>query len=47
VPIAHSAVLSARRVRTARLEIDPGGSHGMCSTGKDRVNAELPGFIRG
>ena len=46
VPIADSAMLSAKLVRGARLKIYPGGSHGMCTTQKDDVNADLLAFIK-
>ena len=47
VPIGASAMLSSKLVRNARLEIYEGAPHGMCSTLKDKVNAELLSFIRG
>ncbi|MBI1779439.1 MAG: alpha/beta hydrolase [Proteobacteria bacterium] len=46
VPIADSALLSAKLIKGARLEIYKGAPHGMCSTHKDRVNAELLAFIK-
>jgi non-heme chloroperoxidase len=46
VPIADSALLSARLVRKARLEVYEGAPHGLCSTLKDRVNADLLAFIK-
>jgi non-heme chloroperoxidase len=46
VPIGASAMLSSKLVKNARLEIYQGAPHGMCSTHKDRVNAELLSFIR-
>jgi non-heme chloroperoxidase len=46
VPIAASALLSSKLVRNAKLEIYKGAPHGMCTTLKDRVNAELLSFIR-
>ena len=46
VPIADSAMLSANLVRNARLEVYKGASHGMCSTHKDKVNADLLAFLR-
>jgi non-heme chloroperoxidase len=45
VPIAASAMLSAKLVRNARLEVYKGAPHGLCSTHKDRVNADLLSFI--
>jgi non-heme chloroperoxidase len=46
VPIGASALLSSKLVRGATLKIYPGAPHGMCSTLKDRVNAELLTFIQ-
>jgi non-heme chloroperoxidase len=46
VPIADSALLSAKMVRNATLKIYEGAPHGMCTTFKDRVNADLLAFIR-
>src|SRR5260370_786211 len=46
VPIADSALLSAKLVKGARLKIIPGGTHGMCSTLKDQINAELLAFLQ-
>ncbi|MEO8050014.1 MAG: alpha/beta hydrolase [Acidobacteriota bacterium] len=45
VPIVASALLSSKIVKGAILKIYPGAPHGMCSTLKDRVNAELLAFI--
>jgi non-heme chloroperoxidase len=45
VPIGASAMLSSKLVRGATLKVYPGGPHGMCSTLKDRVNAELLAFF--
>ena len=44
VPIGASAQLSAKLVRNARLEVYKGAPHGLCSTHKDRVNADLLAF---
>ena len=41
VPIVASALLSSKIVKGATLKIYPGAPHGMCSTLKDKVNAEL------
>jgi non-heme chloroperoxidase len=46
VPIADSAVLSARIVKDATLKIYEGGSHGIPTTLKDRLNADLLEFCR-
>ena len=47
VPIADSAMLSAKLVKGATLKIIPGAPHGMCSTHKDQINAELLAFFKG
>jgi len=47
VPIGDSALLTAKLVPGATLSVIPGGPHGMCSTMKDRINAELLTFIKG
>jgi non-heme chloroperoxidase len=47
VPIDDSARLSAKLVPNATLKVIPGAPHGMCSTLKDRINAELLAFIKG
>ncbi|MBZ5657897.1 MAG: alpha/beta hydrolase [Acidobacteriia bacterium] len=44
VPIADSALLSAKLVKGATLKVIPGAPHGMCSTHKDVINAELERF---
>ena len=46
VPLADSALLSAKLVKGAVLKIIPGAPHGMCSTLKDQVNAELLHFFK-
>ena len=46
VPINASAMLSAALVKGSTLKVIPGAPHGMCSTLKDLVNAELLGFIK-
>jgi len=47
VPIADSALLSAKLVKGSTLKVIPGAPHGMCSTHKDQVNADLLAFIKG
>jgi non-heme chloroperoxidase len=47
VPINDSALLSAALVKGSTLKVYPGAPHGMCSTLKDQVNADLLAFIRG
>jgi non-heme chloroperoxidase len=46
VPIADSALLSAKIVKHATLKIYEGGPHGIPITQKDRVNADLLAFCR-
>jgi len=46
VPINDSALLSAALVKGSVLKVYPGAPHGMCSTLKEKVNAELLAFIR-
>ena len=47
VPIADSALLSAKLVKNAELKIYKGGPHGMCTTEKNKVNQDLLAFIGG
>ncbi len=46
VPIANSALLSAKLVKKATLKVYPGASHGMCVTLADQINADLLGFLK-
>ena len=46
VPIADSAMLSAKIVKNAKLKVYPGAPHGMATTHKDQVNADLLDFIK-
>jgi len=46
VPVAASAMLSSRLVKGATLKVYPGLSHGMCSTNKDQINADLLTFLK-
>jgi non-heme chloroperoxidase len=39
-------MLSAKLVKGATLKIIPGAPHGMCSTHKDQINAELLAFLQ-
>src|SRR3974390_1912840 len=41
VPIADSAMLSAKLVKNARLTVYPGAPHGLATTHKDKLNADL------
>ena len=47
VPIGASAMLSSKLVKGATLKVYKGAPHGMCTTLKDQVNAELLAFIEG
>jgi len=46
VPIGASALLSSKLVKNAKLEVYKGAPHGMCTTLKDRVNADLLAFLK-
>jgi non-heme chloroperoxidase len=46
VPIATSAMLSAKLVKNATLKIYPGGPHGLADTHKDQLNADLLAFLQ-
>jgi non-heme chloroperoxidase len=46
VPIADSALLSAKLVKGATLKVIPGAPHGMCSTLKNQISAELLTFFK-
>ena len=47
VPIQASALLSSKLIKGAQLKVYPGAPHGMCTTLKNEVNADLLGFIQG
>jgi non-heme chloroperoxidase len=46
VPMGASALLSSKLVKGATLKVIPGAPHGMCSTLKDQINAELLAFLK-
>jgi non-heme chloroperoxidase len=46
VPMNNSALLSAKLVKHSELKIYKGASHGLCTTHKDQVNADLLAFIK-
>jgi non-heme chloroperoxidase len=46
VPIADSALLSAKLIKNSTLKVIKGAPHGMCTTLKDQVNEELLTFIK-
>jgi non-heme chloroperoxidase len=45
VPIGASAMMSSKLVKGAVLKVYEGGAHGMCTTMKERVNADLLQFL--
>jgi non-heme chloroperoxidase len=47
VPIGAAALLSSKLVKGATLKVYPGFPHGMCSTHKDVINADLLAFFKG
>ncbi|MBC7809232.1 MAG: alpha/beta hydrolase [Akkermansiaceae bacterium] len=47
VPIADSALISSKIVKGATLKIYPGAPHGLPSTHKDQLNADLLEFFKG
>jgi len=46
VPIGGSALLSSRIVKGATLKVYPGAPHGLCTTLKGQVNADLLAFFK-
>jgi non-heme chloroperoxidase len=46
VPIGASATLSSKLVKDSTLKVYPGAPHGMCSTLKDKINADLLAFFK-
>jgi non-heme chloroperoxidase len=46
VPIDASAILTSKLVKNAQLKVYKGASHGMCSTHKEQVNADLLEFLK-
>jgi non-heme chloroperoxidase len=46
VPIADSAILSSKIIKGATLKVISGAPHGMCSTLKNEINAELLAFFK-
>jgi len=45
-PIGASALLASKIVKGSALKIYPGAPHGLCSTHKDQVNADLLAFLK-
>jgi non-heme chloroperoxidase len=46
VPIGASALISSKIVKGATLKVISGAPHGMCSTHKDQINAEILAFLQ-
>ncbi|HYL82661.1 MAG TPA: alpha/beta hydrolase [Candidatus Angelobacter sp.] len=46
-PVAVTGLRSAKIIKGATLKVIPGAPHGMCSTLKNQVNAELLAFFKG
>jgi len=46
VPINASAMKSVKLIRNAELRVIKGAPHGLCSTHKDQVDAELLNFFQ-
>jgi non-heme chloroperoxidase len=46
VPIGASAQLAAKLVQGSTLKVYPGAPHGLCSTHKDQINADLLAFLQ-
>ncbi|HVZ87220.1 MAG TPA: alpha/beta hydrolase [Polyangia bacterium] len=47
VPIGDAGLLSAKQIKGAQLKVYKGAPHGICSTHKQQVNADLLAFFRG
>jgi non-heme chloroperoxidase len=47
VPIGAAGLLSSKIVKGAVLKVYPGAPHGMCTTRKDQINADLLAFLKG
>jgi len=46
VPIGAAGLLSSKIIKGATLKVYPGAPHGMCTTLKDKVSAELFAFFK-
>lgn len=46
VPIGAAAMVSSKLIQNAQLKVYAGSPHGICSTEKDRVNADLHAFFQ-
>ena len=47
VPIGASAMRSSKLIKGSTLKVYPGAPHGMCTTHKHQVNADLLVFLKG
>jgi non-heme chloroperoxidase len=47
VPIVAAGNLSSKIVKNSVFKVYPGAPHGMCSTLKDKINADLLAFFKG
>jgi non-heme chloroperoxidase len=47
VPIKITGLVSAKIIPGATLKVIPGAPHGMCSTLKNEINAQLLAFFKG
>jgi non-heme chloroperoxidase len=46
VPIVAAAMLSSKLIKNSELKVYAGQPHGICTTQKDRVNADLLSFLQ-
>lgn len=46
VPIGTTALLASKLVKGSTLKVYPGAPHGLCSTHKDQINADLLAFFQ-
>jgi non-heme chloroperoxidase len=46
VPIGASALISSIIVKHAMVKVQPGAPHGLASTHKDQLNADLLAFLK-
>jgi len=47
IVLSNCTPLSSKLVKNAKLIVYEGSPHGLCTTEKDRVNADLLAFIKG
>jgi non-heme chloroperoxidase len=46
VPIGASAMLASKLVKASTLKVYPGMPHGVCSTHKDQIDADVLAFLK-